>query len=347
MRQSGWGRRIGTFALGLALAWSAGGPAHAADFYEGKVIRLVVGFTAGGGFDVQARTLARHLSKHIPGKPAIVVENMPGAGSLKAANHIARVAKPDGLTAGMVSGATVMGQLLGRKGVQFDVRRFEVIGSPAPYKTVCVFSRKSGITSLAKWQSSPRPVKVGGTSPGASAHDVPLVLHAALGLPLQHVPGYGGTSKIRLAVEGGEVDGTCFAWDSIKATWAAKLKTGDIVAVLQTHLTKLPDLPDAPLALDLAKTDEARQLLRLGIAAPGMVNRYFTFPPKTPKDRVETLRKAFLQATKDKDFLSEAEKAKIDTDPLTAKQVMENFDSLLSMKPEVAAKLKKVFSGAK
>jgi len=340
------GRFVGALLLSV-LAASAGAPAQAADFYAGKTIRVIVGFDAGGGFDVQARTLARHLGKYIPGKPTLVVENMPGAGSLKAANHIAKAAKPDGLTIGMVSGATVMGQLLGRKGVQFDVRQFEVIGSPAPYKTVCVFSKKSGITNLEKWRSSPKPVKVGGTSPGSSAHDVPLVLHAALGLPLQHVPGYTGTSKIRLAVDGGEVDGTCFAWDSIKSTWAAQIKSGDIVPVLQTHLKKVEDLPNIPLALDLAKTDEAKQLIRLGIAAPGMVNRYFTFPPKTPKDKVEILRKAFVQATKDKDFLAEAEKAKLDTDPLTSEQVKENFNALLSMKPELAAKLKAVFSGKK
>jgi len=133
--------------LVLSLLLTAGS-ARAAGFYKGKVIRVIVGFSPGGGFDTHARTLARHLSKYIPGKPTIIVDNMGGAGSLKAANYISRVSKPDGLTIGMVSGATVMGQLLGRKGIKFDVRKFEIIAAPTPYKTVCFLSKASVITSL-------------------------------------------------------------------------------------------------------------------------------------------------------------------------------------------------------
>ncbi len=333
------------FLIVLSLSFLlAASPARAAEFFKGKVIRIIVGFSPGGGFDTHARTLARHLPKYIPGNPTVIVDNMGGAGSLKAANYIARVSKPDGLTIGMVSGATVMGQLLGRKGLKFDVRQFELVASPTPYKTVCVFSKASGITSLEKWRTSKRPVKFGMTGPGASAHDVPLVLNAALGLSVKPVAGYKGTSKIRLAVESGEVDGTCFAWDSMKATWKAKLASGDLIPVLQTFKTKQPDLPNVPNAIDLAKSDEARALIEMGIHAPGMVNRYYTLPPKTPKDRVAILRKAFLAAFKDPAFLADAKKARLEIEPLTAEEVSKNMEALFSMDPGLAKKLKKIIA---
>ena len=181
-----------------------------ADFFKGQTVRLVVGMSPGGGFQFAPPVLARHLSKHIPGKPAILVENMPGAGSLLAANYIARLARPDGLTVGMVSGAPVMGQLQGNKAVTFDVqdgdRRFARRMEP-----VCVVNRKSGIEDAAAWKASSRPVEIGVTSPGAGAHEVPLVVNAALGLPIHPVSGYPGTADIRLAVESGEVDGACFS----------------------------------------------------------------------------------------------------------------------------------------
>jgi tripartite-type tricarboxylate transporter receptor subunit TctC len=313
-----------------------------ADVYTGQTVRLVVGFSPGGGFDLHARILARHLSKHVPGKPTIIVENMPGAGSLTAAGYLARIAKPDGLTVGMVSGATVMGQLEGRKGINFDVRDFEIVASPSPYKTVCVVSKASGVKDAAMWKASSRPVVFGMTGPGASAHDVPLVINAALGLPVRPVAGYPGTAKIRLAVESGEVDGACFSWDATEAIWKGKLDSGDIIPVLQTYKTNLPELPNVTNAMSLADSDEARELIRLGIHAPALVNRYYTLPPKTPKDRVAILRKAFMETFKDPEFLENANKARLEIDPNTGEEVMQNVNALLSMKPELASKLKDI-----
>ncbi len=272
---------------------------------------------------------------------------MPGAGSLKAAGYIAKVAKPDGLTIGMVSGATVMGQLEGRKGVSYDVRDFEVIASPAPYVTVCVVSKASGIKDAAGWKASSRPVAFGLTAPGASAHDVPLVLNAALGLPVRPVAGYPGTSKIRLAVESGEVDGACFSWDAIKAIWKADIDSGNIIPILQTYKTNLPDLPGVANAMSMAKSDDARELIRLGIQAPALVNRYYTLPPKTPHDRVEILRKAFLDTFKDPEFLADAKKARLAIDPNTSEEIIQSFNALLSMNPELAGKLKKIMARKK
>jgi len=331
------------FVAGLSLFPTlASGEAYS---FKGQVVRLVVGFSPGGGFDTHARTLARYLSKHIPGMPLIIVENMPGAGSLTAANYIARLAKPDGLTIAMISGATVMGQLLGSKGINFDVRDLEVVASAGAYKTVCVVTKASGIRDAATWKASSHPVAIGVTSPGASSHDVPLIVNAALGLPVRPVAGYQGTSNIRIAVESGEVDGACFSWDAIETAWKAKLDSGDIIPVLQTYKTDLPDLPRVTNAMSLAESDQARELIRLGIQAPALVNRYYTLPPKTPKDRVEILRTAFVETFKDPDFLKDAEKARLQIDPITAEEVTNNVNALLSMKPELADTLKKIIAG--
>jgi len=315
------------------------------DSFKGQVVRLLVGFSPGGGFDIHARVLARHLSKHIPGKPAILVENMPGAASLSAANYIARVAKPDGLTIGVIGGAAVMGQLQGNKAVNFDVRDLQIVASPGAYKTVCLVNKKRGIKDAAAWKASSRPVEIGVTSPGAGAYEVPLVVSAALGLRMHPVSGYPGTADIRLAVESGEVDGACFSWDAIEAIWKAKMESGEIVPVLQTYKTDIADLPGVTNAMSLAESDEARELIRLGIHAPAEVNRFYSLPPKTPKDRVELLRTAFMETFKDPDFLNDAKRAGLDIDPITAEGVAKSVDALLSMSPELASKLMKIITG--
>src|SRR5215510_2904461 len=213
---------------------SAGGDVgHAQTFYEGKTVRINVGFAAGGGYDTYARLISRHLGKHIPGNPTLIVENMPGAGSLIAANQLYKVAKPDGLTLAHFNGVLFLGQVLGQPGIEFDGRKFELIGAAVKEDVVCAMTKASGVTSLEKWMAAKTPVKLGGVAPGAAPDNTARILKAALGLPVQLVSGYKGTSEIRLAAEGGEVSGGCWAWDSIKVTWRRALETGDAVVVLQ------------------------------------------------------------------------------------------------------------------
>jgi len=219
----------------MSLASAAQG-ATADDFYKGKTIRIVVGFSAGGGFDTYARTIARHLGKHIPGDPSVIVENMTGAGSLIAANHIFRVAKPDGLTIGHFIGGLFLGQVLGQPGIEFDARKFEYIGAPISDHVVCALTKASGITSIDRWMASKTPLKMGGIAPGTSTPDnATRILKAALGLPIQVVSGYKGTAEVRLAAEGGEVAGGCWGWDSVSVTWRKALDSGDAVVVLQAN----------------------------------------------------------------------------------------------------------------
>ena len=326
--------------IAIAMSIALGATASAQDFYKGKAVRIIVGFSPGGGFDTYTRALARHMGKHIPGQPTIVVENMTGAGSLIAANHVYKVAKPDGLTIGHFIGGLFMQQLQGRPGIEFDARKFEYVGTPVDDKPVCALTKASGITTIEKWFAAKSPVKLGGTAPGSNTDDIPKILRAALGLPVQLVTGYKGTSDIRLAAESGELAGGCWGWDSIRATWRKGIESGDAVVVLQTLPKPEPDLPKVPLAINLAKTAEARQLIQAGIHDVSAVIRPYVLPPGTAKDRVQLMRKAFMDTMKDREFLADAEKSKMDIEPSTGEEVQKTVDGLFKLSPSVIARLK-------
>lgn len=328
-------------AIGTGLFFSH--PALSQDsFYKGKTIRIVVGFSAGGGFDTYSRAISRHLGRHIPGNPTIIVENMPGAGSLIAANTVYKVAKPDGLTIGHFIGGLFNQQLLGKPGVEFDGRKFEFIGAPVKDSPVCALTKKSGITSADAWMASKSPVKLGGTAPGSNTDDIPKLLKAALDLPIQLVSGYKGTADIRLAAEGGELAGGCWGWDSIRATWTKGLQAGEVTVVLQTLPEPHPDLPKVPLAINLAKTDDARQLIEKGIHDISAIIRPYVVPPGTPKDRVQMLRQAFAATMKDPEFLADATKSKLDIDPVDGARLESLVHGLFKLKPELVAKMKEI-----
>ncbi len=311
-------------------------------FYKGKTIRMVVGFSPGGGFDTYSRTIARHIGKHIPGYPTVIVENMTGAGSLIAANHVYKVAKPDGLTIGHFIGGLFLQQLLGQKGIEFDARKFEYIGAPVKDQVVCAFTKASGITSMEKWIGSKTPVKLGGSAPGSNTDDPPKILKAALGLPIQLISGYKGTADIRLAAESGEVAGGCWGWDSIRATWRRGIESGEAVVVLQMLPQPHADLPKVPLAINFAKTEEARQLIQGGIHDISAINRPYVLSPGTSKEQVQTLRKAFLDTLRDDEFVADAKKSNLDFDPLTGEEVERIVTGLFKLDPALVAKLKDI-----
>lgn len=301
----------------------------------------MVGLAAGGGFDTYARLLSRHLGRHVPGKPTVIVENMPGAGGLIAGNYLYKIAKPDGLTLAHFNGSLMMGQVLGQPGIEFDARKFEFLGAMVKEDVVCGFTRSSGITSLDKWMSSRTPVKLGGVSAGSPVDNSAKILKAALGLPVQVVSGYKGTADIRLAADAGELAGACWAWESMRATWRAGLEGGQVVVVLQLAEKTFPDLPGVPLALSLAKTDEARQLIQAAHHASAYA-RPFYMPPGTPKDRVRTLRTAFEATLKDPAFLAEAEKMKLTIEPVRGDELTRMIHGLFALDPALLAKLKSI-----
>lgn len=315
----------------------------AGSFYEGKTVRLVAGGSAGGGIDAYARIVARHIGRYIPGNPTIITENMPGAGSIICAKHLFNVAKPDGLTFGHFSGGLFFSQMLGQPGLDFDALKFEYVGAPAKEEVVFSFSKASGITSLEKWVASKVPMKIGGTMPGAFAPDnVIRIIKAALGLPINLVSGYKGTAEIRMAVESGELAGAAWGWESMRVSWRKGLESGDVAVVLQAVPRPFKDLPNIPCAISLARTEEARQLIEIGIHSNTVFARPLVMPPGTPKERVEIFRTAFQKTMTDKKFLEEAEKTRLGIDPVSAEELEKTIGSIFKIDASLIVRLRDI-----
>ena len=332
---------LGVLLLVVATGVPASAQEQSEDFYRNQTIRIMVNAT-GGGFDVSARALARHLGRHIPGNPAAVVETMSGAGGLVAANYLYRVAKPDGLTLAHFSGDLLLGEVLGRPGIEFDARRFEYIGTGSNEHIACAFSRASGITSLDRWMSARTPVKLGGTAPGSNGDNATRILKVVLGLPIQLVSGYKGTAAIRLAVESGELAGACFNWASMRTGWQHAIEAGEVVVVLQLAARPLADLPAVPLVTELAKTDDAKRLVATTILRASGLARPYVVPPGTPKDRVQILRRAFLATLRDPEYLAEAGKAKIEVHATRGEDVERLVADLFTLDPPTVTRLRTI-----
>jgi tripartite-type tricarboxylate transporter receptor subunit TctC len=328
--------------LSIALGTSAQLARAAAPFYEGKTIRIIVGTSPGGGYDTYTRLIARHLSNHIPGKPSIIVDNMPGAGGLLSANHLFKVAKPDGLTVGHFVGGQFLQQLLGKPGIEFDALKFEYVGVPAQDDFIFGVAKSTGIASVEQWLASKTLVKFGGIAVGDGTYDVPKVAEFALGLPIQVVSGYKGTAPIRLAFNSGEVSGVTNSWQSLRSTWRKELETGEVIIVLQLGAKAHPDLPKVPLAVNLARTDEARKIILAVAQAHGAAVRPYVMPPGTPKDRVAILRTSFMETVRDPELLKEAAKANLEINPGSGEDLERNVKELLRLDPALVARLKEI-----
>jgi tripartite-type tricarboxylate transporter receptor subunit TctC len=330
-----------SFLLLLSLSIS---PVLAQDgFYKGKTVRIIVGASAGGGYDTYSRTIARHMGRHIPGNPVLVVDNMPGAGFLISANHMYKVAKPDGLTIGHFIGGLFLQQLLGsRPGIEFDARKFEYIGVPAQDNYMLGVHKSTGITSIEQWLSSKTVVKLGGVGVGSATDDIPKVLGAAIGLPFHLVSGYKGTADVRLAFNSGEILGVCNSWESFKATWSKELASGEVIVVLQNVAKPHPDQPKLPLAINYAKSEEAQKLIRSLVHSVGPTARPYVLPPGTPKDRVQILRKAFIDTMKDSEFLADANKARLDINPLSGAELEKNVREVFNLDPKLIPRAKEI-----
>ena len=329
--------------IAMACFWSAriGYAASDDNFYKGKTIRLIVAFSAGGGYDAYSRTIGRHLGKHIPGNPTVVVENMTGAGGIIHANFMYQ-AKPDGLIIGNNAGGLILQQIMGAKGIEFDGKKFEFLGAPGSDHHVCTLSKASGITSMEKWFASKEPVKFGGVGPGGGASDNPRVLQAGLGLPIKVIDGYKGTADIRLAAESGELAGACFAWESFKTTWRKGLESGDFSVIVQLLPKKHAELSNVPLANDYVKTEEGRRLLKYGIQDTAIITRPYFLSPGTPKSRVQLLRKAFADTLKNPDLLAEAKKASLDIQYVSGEETEGVVQGLFKIEPTFIVRMKQV-----
>jgi tripartite-type tricarboxylate transporter receptor subunit TctC len=311
------------------------------DFFKDKTIRFIVGYSAGGSFDLYTRTIARHFSKHVPGNPTTIVENMTGAGGIILANHLYNRAAPDGLTIGAWAAPLVLQNVMGNDATKFDGRKFGYLGVPSPYDTVCMFNDKSGIATMSDWVNAKRPMKISAIGPGTSTSDIPKLLKAALNLPMDVLDGYKGGAGARLAVESGEVDGYCGSWQTVETVWRSAYENGKIRAVLQASLESHPKYKQVPLAMDYAKSDLARQLITVADSAHGAQFPY-TVPPGMAKDRLELLQKAFVDTLNDPELLAEAKKSKLEIEVIDGPTIAKKLAQLYDIKPEIVAKLKEI-----
>jgi tripartite-type tricarboxylate transporter receptor subunit TctC len=333
---------FGTLAriFASAAAWFLAAQAQAqspADFYKGRTVDLYVGYSVGGGYDLYARVLARHMGRHIPGNPTIVVKNMEGAGSLRLANWLYRVGAKDGSVIATIGRGTGFDPLLSRQAAQFDATRFTWIGSGNHEVSVCVaYSGSSGITTFADLRT--REMTVGGTGASADTDQFPRVVNGVLGTRMKIVSGYPGGNDIVLAMERGEVQGRCgWSWSSVKSTHGAMIGEKKLVVLLQLSLQKHPELPDVPLVVDLAKTDEERQILRL-IFARQVMGRPFLAPPGIPADRADALRQAFMATMTDPAFVAEAERAQLEVNPVAGEDLQKLVAEIYRTPQEVTQK---------
>ena len=290
-------------------------------FYKGKTLTFLVGAPPGGGFDTMTRIVARHMGRHLPGNPIVVVQNMTGAGTLIAANHLYNRSKPDGLTIGVWVGSLTLQKFLGGTGMDFDPMKFEWIGVPVQQTFLCAFTKASGITSMEKWYAAKTPVKMGGQVPGTRPDDISSILKAALGLPIQLVQGYKGTAEITMAAEAGELAGQCTSWQGLKSSWRRQYEAGDVAIIVQTNRKSIPELTHVPLAINYAKTEEAKQLIEVGIHDLNAITLAYSAPPGTPKDKVQSLRTALQATLRDPAFLADAKTAQQEVDPMTGEDL--------------------------
>jgi tripartite-type tricarboxylate transporter receptor subunit TctC len=328
-------------ALMLAFIPPAMAQDDIAQFYQGKTVRMVVGVAAGSGYDINARALARHMSEHIPGKPVIVVQNQPGAGSISMTNQLYNVGPFDGTVIGAAFGGMPTAPLLTPEGVKFDPNKLNWLGST---------NRETHVTYM--WNTSPansfedfkkRETVVGAQAPGTTQYDFPLVANAIFGTKFKIVPGYGGTPQIHLAMERGEIEGNgASAYTTIKALNGDWIRDKKIKILAQWALRPNPELPGVPSVLELAKNDTDKAALLLVLARLDF-GRPFFLPPNVPADRVAALRKAFDDTMKDPAFLAEAEKLKLDIDPLNGVQVSELVARVLATPKDVVERVRGIF----
>lgn len=332
--------------LGLAIVLGGAHTAVSKDFYEGKTLRLVVSTSPGGGYDTYARAIARHLGKHLPGNPKIIVENRPGAGGMLAGNYVYHSPRQDGTELLHIGGSSVIKQLTGVDQVRYDANKFQYIGAPYAESTVLVVTDKSGFKGLNEIVGpKARQIALGGTSIGSPNDVAAILLRDVLGAKVRLVTGYQGTSKIRLAMDGGEVDGMFNGLASLNATSHDQLKSGEYKILLQVGREPSAELVNIPSIAELAKTDEQRRLVRLTTVVPYQFARSFLMGPKVPKERVRDMQQAFEKTMKDPAFLADAKKSRLKIEPIKGQDLQLFVSEFLDMPKDEKKKVLKLIEG--
>jgi tripartite-type tricarboxylate transporter receptor subunit TctC len=303
------------------------------EFYKDKTIRLIVGYAPGGGYDTYARAIARHMGKHVPGNPTTVVENMDGASSLLSANFLYNKGEPDGLTVGNWNANLTTQQALGGRGIRFDARKFGWIGAPAKGLNACAIMGFTGLKNLDEILASKKEIKLGGTRPGAGTDDFPKLMNVLAGTNFNVISGYKGTAPIRVALQRREVEGACWTWDSMRVTARPMLDaSGDdkLIPFVIHGKSPDPEVKDIPQFTDIIRGKENLAAFKAYVR-PYEFQRPLTLPPNTPKDRLNTLRKAFKETMEDREFLAEAEKSKLLIEYTSGEEIEKYVEEILAI----------------
>jgi tripartite-type tricarboxylate transporter receptor subunit TctC len=330
-------------ALTTALLAATGG-AYAqddvAEFYRGKTVRLVIGYGAGGGYDVYGKFFARYLGEHIPGKPTVIAQNMPGAGSRSAANWLYKVAPKDGSVLAVLGQATPADQALGQPGVQFDVRQFNWIGNMVAVNNIMITWHESGVRTID--EAKKKTLAIGATGAASPSVLYPTVANNLLGTQFKIVSGYPGGGDIMIAMERREVDGRgSDSWASLKSNNPAWIKDKKVNILFQVGPHREKDLPDPPLLTELAQNEEQKQILEL-ISGDAAVGRPILTAPDVPAARVAALRKAFDATMRDPAFQEAAKKANMSFNPIGGEELQKIVTRIVSPSPQVIARVKEV-----
>jgi tripartite-type tricarboxylate transporter receptor subunit TctC len=324
----------------LAALMSLAGPARGQsveEFYKGRNVTMVIGFSSGSGYDIYARLLARYMGRYIPGRPTIVSQNMPGAGSLRAAQYVASVAPKDGSVIGTMSRSLPVEPLIGD--AKFDGRAFAWIGNIANNSSLCATWHDTGVKT---WQDAmTKPFVLGGEGPGSDLDNFALILKNMFGAKVKLVSGYPGGSEVNLAVERRELDGRCgWSWDSIKSTKPEWVRDKKINLLVVFALEKAPDIgPDVPLILEKAQNDEQRQILRVHLAGQAFGRPFFA-AQGIPEDRKAALRAAFDATMKDPEFIADAERLRLEVSPMTGAEIERVLGEVYALPKDLIDKAK-------
>ncbi|HEY8579558.1 MAG TPA: tripartite tricarboxylate transporter substrate-binding protein [Beijerinckiaceae bacterium] len=330
---------IAAAATAATLAGAAQAQENAAGFYKGKTVTIIVGSSAGGGYDLYGRLLGRHMSKHLPGAPNFVVANMPGAGGNVAAAHIANLAPKDGTFIGAIFMGTVVEPLFtATRRTTHHPTKFNYIGSANTDYYVCIVRGDAPVKTFADLMET--EIVVGASAGGASTRDFPLLLRNVLGAKLKIVAGYPGTREINLAIEKGEVQGGCGqSWSSVQSIYQAAFAEGRMRPIVQEDVQGYSELnkQGVPLARSFAKTEEQRRILDL-VYSQTVFSRPYVVAQEVPADRVAALRKAFLETMADPELVAEAKKMKVDAEPVSGETLQAKVQEIYAAAPDIVEK---------
>src|SRR5262245_15483724 len=327
-----------TVALLTATNTTAFAQNDVADFYRGKTVRLVIGYGPGGGYDVYGKFFARYLGEHIPGKPTVIAQNMPGAGSRSAANWLYKVAPKDGTVLAVLSQATPADQALGQPGIQFDVRQFNWIGNMVAVNNIMITWAETGVRTIE--DAKKKSLAIGATGASSPSVIYPTVANNLFGTQFKIVSGYPGGGDIMIALERREVDGRgSDSWASLKSNNPSWIKDGKVNILFQVGPRREADLPGPPLLTELAQNDEQRQILDI-VSGDAAVGRPILTAPDVPADRVRALRKAFDDVLRDPTFREAAKKANLYFNPIGGEELQQIVTRIVSPSPQVIEKVK-------